>query len=523
MYSQHMNTVKPSHFTISVALLLAMNSVVTASEESPNIIVIMADDMGFSDLGCVGAEIDTPHLDALAKNGLLFTNFYNTSRCCPSRAALLTGQYQWDAGIGHMTYTKSKLAEYQRALRNDIPTVAELLGRHGYQTMMSGKWHVGDQRENWPDRRGFEHFYGTPTGGGIYFYPSKFYDRPVFEDGKQIKPENDWYSTDAFTERAINFVCNTRTSGSPFFLYLAYIAPHFPLQAKRKDIQKYQGMYDTGFDKVRRARFSKQKALGLFDGDLKISKPSHPTWNSIEAKDRESLEMSIYAAQIDCMDQNIGQLIAALKSEGIYENTIVMFLSDNGGCSAGWNKTPEAKLGSRDCNAAYGHWYNVSNTPYRESKSRVHEGGIISPLIFHWPAGVRQAGTLVRQPTHIMDILPTCLELAGVKYPAKFNATNVDPLDGVSFLDSVRSTTTKKLSDRKLFWEHEGNQAVRYGDWKLVRLRKKPWQLFNLADDPFESHDLSATHPNKVKSLNTAYAKWAKHHGVQPWPLKAAK
>ena len=419
-----------------------------------------------------------------------------------------------------MTYTKSDLPEYQRALSKDVPTIAEILGKHGYQSMMSGKWHVGDKRDEWPDRRGFNHFYGTPTGGGIYFYPSKFYNRPVYDDGKEVAPGKDWYSTDGFTERAIEFIRNKRKADSPFFLYVAYVAPHFPLQAKADDIQKYRGIYNAGYGEIRNARFKKQIELGLFDSQRLLSKPAHPHWDPVKNRTQESTKMAVYAAQVDCMDQNIGKIFNALKSENILDNTVVIFLSDNGGAKTAWNKTPEAEIGSRDCNAAYGVWYNVSNTPYREAKSRVHEGGIITPMVFHWPNGIHDAGRKVTRPAHIMDILPTCLELANCSYPNTFNSKQVDPLDGRSFLESVKSSESKHLKARKLFWEHEGNRAVRHGDWKLVKLRKKKWELYNLSHDPFETHNLIDQHPKIVSDLMKHYKDWAAKHGVRRWPLK---
>ena len=493
----------------------------TSRNERPNIIIILADDMGFSDLGCTGSEIETPNLDHLARQGLLFTNFYNTSRCCPSRAALLTGQYQWDAGMGHMTYTKSKYPEYQQVMNMNNATIAELLRQTGYQTVTTGKWHLGNNRDYWPDKRGFDNFYGTPTGGGIYFYPSKFYDRSVYSDGKRIEPGEAWFSTDGFTDYAIDFITKKRNKERPFFMYVAYIAPHFPLQAKAKDIQKYHGKYDVGYQFIRNARFNKQVGQDIFDSKRTPSKPTFKDWESIKSKPTESRKMAVYAAQVDNMDQNIGRILQALEDTDSLDNTVLMFLSDNGGCSAGWNKTPEAEIGTRECNAAYGAWYNVSNTPYRQSKSRVHEGGIITPLIVHWPNGISEPGKMVKRPAHIMDIMPTCLELAGTTYPNTFESRSIDPIDGQSILPWVTSKKTEEHSKKRLlFWEHEGNRSVRKGDWKLVALRKKKWELYDLSQDPFETNNLAAEHPAIVSELSEAFKKWAAEHGVRPWPLK---
>ncbi|MEM7316781.1 MAG: arylsulfatase, partial [Planctomycetota bacterium] len=407
------------------------------SANRPNIIVILADDLGYSDIGCTGSEIETPNLDRLARDGILFTNCYNTSRCCPSRAALLTGQYQWDAGLGHMISTRSPYPEYQTSMNRDNITIPEALRPQGYQTVMSGKWHIGNARRDWPDRRGFQSFYGTPTGGGLYFYPSRFYDRPIFRNGVEVTPDADWYSTDAFTDFAIEFLRNRKTSSPPFFMYLAYIAPHFPLQAKSKDISKYEGRYQVGYESTRTARFVRQQRMGIVPESTNPSGCVCPDWEKVDKK-IEARKMAVYAAQIDCLDQNVGRIIETLKDTKSFQNTVVMFLSDNGGCSNSFNKTPAEEIGSRDSNAAYGVWYNVSNTPYRMAKSQEHEGGIITPLIVSWPKGLANPGTLNRTPVHIMDILPTTLELSQTPIPHEIKGRKLDPIDGVSFAGALR-------------------------------------------------------------------------------------
>ncbi|NNE00782.1 MAG: arylsulfatase [Pirellulaceae bacterium] len=487
-----------------------------ARGERPNIIVILADDMGYSDLGCTGAEIDTPNLDGLARDGLLFTHCYNTSRCCPTRAALLTGQYQWDAGMGHMTYLKTTLPEYSVQLNRECATIAELLGQAGYQTFMAGKWHLGDKREFWPDRRGFQRFYGTPQGGGIYFYPSRFYKRPIFRDGTQVKPEGVWYSTDAFTDATIDYLKSERDGNRPFFVYLAYIAPHFPLQAKESDIAKYEKTYTVGYEAIRRGRHQKQQRLGIVPEGLPMSTAAYD-WDEVSDKELEARKMAVYAAQVDCLDQNIGKLIKTLQSEGIAENTMILFLSDNGGARSKFNKTPDAIIGSPDCNAAYGKWYNVSNTPYRQGKNQEHEGGIITPMVVRWPARIKRPGRLVHAPMHVMDVMPTCLKLAGTHYPGQFGGNPLDPLDGADFLPLMEGV--RQDPDRILYWEHEGNRAVRRGHWKLVSLHKKRWELYDLSVDPYEVNDLTDQHPKRVAELKRLYKHWAAEHGVQPWPL----
>ena len=516
--------VKSTILTLALACLFCHSSL--ADEEAarfqsnadrPNIILILADDMGFSDLGCTGSEIETPNLDAMARDGILFTHCYNTSRCCPTRAALLTGQYQWDAGMGHMTYTRSRLAEYSQQLNRKCATIPELLGQAGYETFMAGKWHLGDEREYWPDRRGFPKFYGTPQGGGIYFYPSRFYQRPVFKNGVELQPSESWYSTDAFTDATIDFLENERDDEKPFFIYLAYIAPHFPLQAKEADIAKYKGTYAVGYEAIRKARFKRQQELGVVNAGLPMSTAAYD-WNSVKDKQQEARKMAVYAAQIDCLDQNIGKLMATLQSEGVADNTLVLFMSDNGGCRNKFNKTPDAVIGSRDCNAAYGKWYNVSNTPYRQGKTQEHEGGIISPMVVRWPSGIKNAGQLVHEPMHVMDVMPSCLRLAGASYPKRFAGHELDPLDGEDFLPLINGE--QQDPNRVLFWEHEGNRAVRRGSWKLVSLRKHPWELYDLSVDPFEENDLASKNPLQVSEFKKLYEEWAAQHGVRPWPLK---
>lgn len=484
--------------------------------KKPNIIIIMADDMGYSDLGCTGSEIQTPNLDYLAQEGTLFTNFYNTSRCCPSRASLLTGQHQWDAGVGHMDYDNSELPEYQGYLNHQSITIAEVLGANGYQTFMSGKWHLGKERDKWPDKNGFQQFYGTPAGGGIYFYPSKFYKRVVFWNGKQMEPDSTWYSTDAFTDYAINYIIKDRVKGKPFFMYLPYIAPHFPLQAKKEDIEKYKGIYEMGYGPIRDARLQKQKYLGLLPKGVEVFNPTLPDWEKKKNKKEEALKMAVYAAMMDCMDQNIGRLMGTLKAEGLDQNTIVFFLSDNGGASIDFNKTPEAEIGTRNSNASYGEWYNISNTPYRKYKATEHEGGIITPMIAYGLSNGK--GKVVREPAHITDFMPTCLELAGLEYPISKQGVVLNPLDGKSFLSLIRQN--HKDSDRLFFWEHEGNKAVRQGIWKLVAQHKKEWELYKILEDPFEMNDLAYSYPEIVKELSSKYKNWANKHKVQPWPLK---
>lgn len=489
----------------------------TQDEQPPNIIIILADDMGYSDLGCMGSEIATPNLDKLAGDGMLFTNFYNTSRCCPSRASLLTGLYQHNAGIGGMSEDLGT-PSYQGYLNNRCVTIAEVLKGGGYHTIMSGKWHVGDKREHWPDKRGFDDFYGIPAGGGLYFYPSKFINRPIYRNGEEVKPDSaKFYSTDAFTDEAIRFI-NSRSDKEPFFLYLAYIAPHFPLQALPEDIAKYEGKYSVGYEVIRQQRFKKQKALGILPENILLTNPDYKSWDTIQDKSYEARKMEVYAAQVDRLDQNVGNLIQYLEETGELDNTLIMFLSDNGATSEEQNRSPDAKLGTAASFASYGQsWANVSNTPYRLYKKYVHEGGIRTPLIVHWPKGIRQKNKLISTVAHINDIMPTCLEVAGVPYPDTYQQREVLPLDGSSFAHVLIQEDTQK-NNEKLFWEHFGNKAVRDKDWKLVRSGNEPWELYNLAQDPGEMNNQSLAYPEKVSTLEAQWNEWADSVDVMDIP-----
>lgn len=488
-----------------------------AQSSQPNIILILADDMGYSDLGCTGSEIETPHLDELAREGVLFTHCYNTSRCCPTRASLLTGLYQHRAGYGHMDSDLGYPA-YQGRFRQGVITFPQLLQQAGYYTMMLGKWHLGHEAEYGPLARGFDRLYGIPKGGGVYFYPCVGRDRQVYLDDQQVIPDSSWYSTDAFTDYAIHFTKDAKKLNKPFFMYMAYIAPHFPLQAKPEDIDKYKGKYSKGYSYYRNQRFNKQRELGVISPQAQLSAADFPLWDSINNQKEEELKMAVYAAQIDCMDQNIGKLMKVLKAEGLWENTIILFLSDNGGTDLALNTYPEAEIGSRNCWSAYGkNWANVSNTPYRKYKAMTHEGGIITPLIAHWPEGMGQKGLIIHEAVHITDIAPTILSIAEISYPKKFNGQLTHPLAGRSMEPLL--TGEKRYASLPMFFEHMGNQAVRLGEWKLVRSHQEDWELYHLYEDPTELRDLSDEYPERKGELGAAFESWAKKQGVKDWPI----
>lgn len=508
----------------SIALLMGLVPAALAGQTRPNVVLILADDMGYSDLGCMGSEIETPNLDALSHEGVLMTNVCNVSKSCPSRAALLTGLYSWRAGMGAMTNEHSQIPAYQGYLNRHCVTIAEVLQEAGYHTYLSGKWHVGDDPENWPEQRGFEQTYHIPNGGGIYFYPSLFAERsnrPLIENGQQIQPPQGWYSTDGFTDRALSFIARPENQTTPFFLYVPYIAPHYPLQAKPEDIDKYRNRYQAGYQAIRDARFAKQEATGVVEPGFPLSKPEFKPWEQMNAKKQasEAERMAVYAAQVDCIDQNVGRIVQALKDQGLYENTVIIFLSDNGAVMNHFNKTPDRPFGGPDCYASVGVWQNVCNTPFRQGKGREYEGGIKTPLIISWPAGLRQHDCKVRDYAHIIDVLPTILELTGTSYPRTFAGNEIQPLDGRSFLPLLEGRHINR--NRPLFFEHMGWKGMRQGRWKIVHRNKKdlPWELYDLKVDPYETTDIAGQHPARTRKMARQWDRWAAEVGVEEWPL----
>ena len=421
--------------------------------------------------------------------------------------------------MGDMNSTHLDVPEYQGSLSRNAVTIAEVLKENGYRTIMTGKWHVGDEPDNSPIERGFERFYGVPAGGGLYFYPTKFLNRPVYLNKVEAKPDSGWYSTDAFTEHAIRFINEVANEIKPFFLYQAYIAPHYPLQAKEKDIARFKGKYDRGYESVRQQRFLRQKELGVIPENTVLSPAEFPAWQEINDKAQEARKMEVYAAQVACMDQNVGLLIKCLKDLRLYENTVVIFLSDNGACAEDVNRSKNVPIGSGDSFVSYGrNWANVSNTPYRLYKSFNHEGGILTPMIVSWPNGISKTGVIIDQPALINDIMPTCLDLAGAQYPAKFMGHSIYPLNGQSILPMIQSESS--ASNRPMFFQHQGNGAFRQNNWKLVRVRQKDWELYDLNLDPTELHDRGKDEPQRKSKMIEKYENWSTEYGVLPWPLK---
>jgi len=518
----------------SLCLPLVANA--SGGQGRPNIILIMVDDMGFSDIGCYGGEIPTPHLDRLAANGIKFTQFYNTGRCCPTRASLLTGLYSHQAGVGWMTRDQG-VAGYRGRLNDRCVTIAEVLGEGGYFTAMTGKWHVGFDHGVTPWGRGFHRSLNLPAGG-LHFDNQTGWKggTKVFLNGKEISRHDPrlnppWYGTDLWTEQGIRFVDEALKEDKPFFWYLAHVAPHFPCMAPEKTIAKYRGMYMKGWDKLREERYARQIASGLIDREWALEpRPAEvPAWDTLSAarKKRYDDMMAIYAAMIDEIDRNVGKLVAALEERKQLDNTLILFLSDNGGNAetgvAG--KYQGKRPGDPHSNVFIGRcWAHLNNTPFRKYKHYNHEGGIATPLIAHWPAGIGKSrtGKWEKTPAHVIDLMATCVDLGQARYPETFKGEGILPLSG----RSLRPLLTGKgaFPGRPLFWEHEGNAAIRVGGHKLVRLGGQgAWELIDLSADRTEQNNLAAARPEKAEALRKQWEQWAASHQVLPKPKQKRK
>ena len=518
----------------------------------PNFVVILADDLGYSDIGCYGSEIATPNLDALAGSGLRFSQAYNCARCCPTRAALLTGLYPHQAGVGHMVGNYG-IPEYQGYLRDDCVTIAEALRGGGYRTMMAGKWHVGggyqaNRPETWrpgtpdhplPVQRGFDTHYGMAGGGGSYFNPPY-----MVHDDRLVNPgaESDsYYLTDDISDRAATMVEAAAAADAPFFLYVGYTAPHWPLHALPDDIARHEGRYRDGWDAVRTARHEQLKGIGVLDRRWPISPrdPDSRPWSEARHPDWEDLRMAVYAAQVESMDRGIGRIVDALRRAGVEQDTLVLFLSDNGGCAEFLDEdgdspgpfryniptpdgrpmrvgnTPAVAPGPDDTFQSYDlPWANASNTPFRLFKHWVHEGGIGTPLVASWPRVIEHSG-IAHQPVHVIDIMPTLLDAAGIPLPERRDGRPVTPVEGESLLPVLSGVRWRR--DRPIFCEHEGNRAVRDGQWKLVSRHPRSWELYDMHRDRTELRDLAAARGGEVRRLARLYDDWARRCGVVPW------
>ena len=553
---------------MATAFLLLQSCADQKAEENkqdrPNIVVILADDMGFSDPGCFGGEIHTPNIDYLAQNGVRFTNFYNTSRCCPTRASLLTGLYNQQAGIGKMTMDEHEPG-YRGYLTENTVTIAEMLRKAGYHTAMSGKWHVSNtftqptkqQQLDWlnhqayhdtfsplaqyPVNRGFEKFYGTIWGVVDYFDPFSlvYGTTPVREVPKG------YYHTDAINDSAAAFIHQFAGDDQPFFLYVGENAAHWPLMAKPEDIAKYKDTYKVGWEPIREARYKRMVAMGLIDSvqaPLSPRFPKKPSWENNPDTVWDARAMAVHAAMVDCMDQGIGRIIAALKETGELENTLILFLSDNGAspevCARfgpGFDRPGETRDGRKIVYATdkqvlpgpettYSsigpHWANVANTPYRFWKAESYEGGIHTPMIAFWPDGLKlKKGSFNNHVGHVMDFMATFLDIAGAEYPKQYNGHQITPTEGISFLPVLEGKTAP--SHAGLFNEHFGSGYVRHEGWKLVRRHQDTsWHLYHIEEDQTELHDLSGQYPEKVQQLDSMWQQWAKKVHVFPRPKK---
>ncbi|MDR2038346.1 MAG: arylsulfatase [Bacteroidales bacterium] len=527
-------------------------------DEQPNIIVVLVDDMGWSDLGCYGGDVHTPNIDRLANNGLRFTQMYNAGRSCPTRASLLTGLYQHQAGIGRMTFNQH-LPGYIGSLSDHSVTIAEVLKEAGYNTGMVGKWHVSetplkeDQREwlahqrdhsdyiapsQYPTQKGFDYYYGVLYGVVNYFDPFSlvYGTEPV----KEV-PEN-YYITDALSDSAVSYVNRCAGDDKPFFLYLAHTAPHWPLHALPEDIEKYKEKYTPGWEEVRNARYERIKKMGLIDQKNEFLSERMPkgNWNENQNADWDAYAMAVHAAMIDRVDQGIGRLIKTLEDNGQLENTLILFMSDNG-CSPelcqnytpGENDRPdmmrngepiiyprhkEILPGTENTFASLGrHWANVANTPFRFWKAKMFEGGICTPFIAHYPKGIQlPKNSIVHERGHVMDIMATAVELGNARYPVSYHGNDIIPLEGKSLLPIFKNG--KREGHEYLGFEHFGERAFMWKEWKLVAPDGQPWQLYNLKEDRTEIYNVAEEHPDVVARLDEAYHAWAKRTMVIPAP-----
>ncbi|MEM9280543.1 MAG: arylsulfatase [Verrucomicrobiota bacterium] len=554
-------------------LLACLFSTIGLHANQPNIVLIMSDDMGYSDLGSYGGEIDTPVLDRLARNGLRFTQFYNTSRCCPTRAALLTGLYSHQAGVGLMT-SDLGYESYRGQLNRSCVTVAEVLGEVGYANYMVGKWHLtrnGDVRKDgnnssWPLQRGFDRFYGTIAGAGSFFDPAS-----LCRDNMFITPLNDseyqperFYYTDAISDNAVRYISDhfSGRNDDPFFLYVSYTSPHWPLHALEEEMEKYKGRYDQGYREIREARHQKAISEGVVSGEWPLS-PEDVSWNEETRKSWNIRCMEVYAAMVDRMDQGIGRIVTELDARGVLEDTLIVYLQDNGGCAepfgrrsnlsekaahsfqplgpddlqkqiwppmqtrdGRWVATgPEVMPGAEDTYLAYGiGWANVSNTPFRGYKHDPTEGGIGTPFILHWPNGTlsSQQGAIVDTVGHLIDVMPTFVEASGAAYPGQYNGSDIQPMEGVSLIPTLSGDQLKPRQN-PIGFEHHGNLALRDGRWKILSTYRDEepisWELYDMEKDRTELENLADVMPDRLSEMIQKWEEWAERVGVQPWPI----
>ena len=501
-----------------------------AKDERPNIILIMVDDLGFSDIGAYGAsEIQTPHLDRLAQEGVRFRQFYNNAISAPTRASLITGQYQHKAGVGFFNVNLG-LPAYQGFLNRQSPTFAEVLRQAGYSTLMSGKWHVGDDKDQWPNQRGFDKFFGFIGGASSYYLPVSPDDDPValVENNEPLTLAQGEYLTEAIADHAIKFLDEQSSEQKPFFLYLAFNAPHWPLQARPDDIARYRGAYALGWDSLRSVRYrsSIEKGVTLPGQQIAVRDASIPLWSRLTYDEQQLWQrrQEVYAAMVDRTDREIGRVLDKLKALKKDGNTLVVFISDNGaqggdGLYAYTRRAsgPVGSAGSYELQNSC--WSQTGNSPLRDYKGKPYEGGISSPFIAWFPKRLK-AGRVVDGAGHIIDLSPTFYELAGAQYPDSSGGQPVHPLPGKSLLPVLTGTADRVARSEPLFWERAGNKAVRSGKWKLVSLYpENRYELYDLESDRGETRNVAALHPHVVERLKSEYAQWATKNDVVDFSL----
>lgn len=502
-------------------------------EKKTNILLILVDDMGYSDIGCYGSEIETPNLDKLSRKGMKFTQFYNTARCCPTRASLLTGLHPHQTGIGHMTNDTSGPNNdlgafgYRGFLNRNCVTLAEVLKEGGYHTFLSGKWHLGYHgKEKWPLQRGFDKFYGIIPGACNYFKPADDTGIVYGNDPIEINDEN-YYTTDAFTDYGIKFI-EEKGDDNPFFLYLSYNAPHWPLQAKQEDVERYKDRYMCGWDELREERYNRMIELGIIEKTCSLSPrdPEVRAWIDVDEDRKEEMayRMAVYAAQIDSIDQNVGKMVDYLEKTDQLDNTMILFMSDNGACAEGgeFGGGDRERVNSRELPklmVSVGQaWANASNTPFRKYKHYVHEGGIATPLIVHWPDKIEKTmGSVNHSPSYLIDIMPTILQAAGSDYPEIYNNHKIFPLEGSSMMPLIENGDWEE--HEYMFWEHESNCTLRMGDYKVIqRYDTKEWKLYNLKEDRSELNDISHMNPELLKIMTDKWYELAEQYFTTPKP-----
>jgi arylsulfatase A-like enzyme len=493
----------------------------------PNIILIMVDDLGYSDIGAYGSEIKTPNLDQLASEGIRFREFYNNSICAPTRASLITGQYPHKAGVGYFNVNLG-LPAYQGYLNKESLTFAEVLRNAGYSTLMSGKWHVGNDSLAWPNQRGFDRFYGFINGASNYYDIGKYGQAPpveLVENNRRINLPADKYLTDEITDHALSYLEEQSKTPKPFFLYLAFNAPHWPLQAPEEDIAKYKGRYNIGWDSLRKERIQRQKTIGIANPDQSIAVRDNEVtpWDNVPFDEKQlwQTKMEIYAAMVDRVDQNIGKLREKLKALKKDDNTLIIFISDNGaqgGYAGSSPRKPQRNSGPAGTAGSYVYqdqpWAYVSNTPHSSYKNNMHEGGISAPFIAWFPKQIK-AGSIVKGTGHLIDLAPTFYDFAKATYPASNQGVATNSLPGKSLVPVLTGKTEQVERGEPIFWERAGNRAVRKGNWKLVSTYPGyKWELYDLQKDRGETTDLAASRTEIVNELSADYFRWAEKTGV---------